>query len=64
MYREPYAPLGSTDMSLWVRNDVSALYHRWKISRAFLITTICHGTSRQWSVVSYQFFILRLIADG
>jgi hypothetical protein len=27
MYREPYAPLGSTDMVVWVRNDVAALYH-------------------------------------
>ncbi len=27
MYREPYAPLGSTNMSVWVRNDVAPLYH-------------------------------------
>jgi predicted membrane-bound mannosyltransferase len=27
MYREPYAPLGSTDMVVWVRNDVAPLYH-------------------------------------
>jgi predicted membrane-bound mannosyltransferase len=30
IYREPYAPLGSTDMSLWVRKDVAALYHGLK----------------------------------
>jgi hypothetical protein len=27
IYREPYAALGSTDMSVWVRKDVAALYH-------------------------------------
>ena len=27
IYREPYAPLGSTDMSVWVRKDVVSLYH-------------------------------------